>query len=86
MSQSANQLCKFYTQDLFIISTVDQYHNFLMRALVSNANIMSQRALDDQIVNVGSRRYHIIQNGEVSELLYNASPIDIKDEVENLPI
>jgi len=27
-----------------------QYHNFLMRALVSNANLMSERATNDQEV------------------------------------
>jgi hypothetical protein len=34
-----------------------QYHNFLMRALLSNANLMSERAIDGQFVSVGDELF-----------------------------
>jgi hypothetical protein len=55
-----------------------------MRALISNANLMSERATNNQIVLIGSQPYEIIDNGEIEELQYNAEPNLIKNEVSNL--
>ena len=44
-----------------------------MRALLSNANLMSERATDGQVVSVGHDLFQIIQNGEIEDLHYNAS-------------
>ena len=59
----SNTLCKYGQIINDIFYELVQYHNFLMRALVSNANLISERATNDREVLVGSIPIRIINNG-----------------------